>query len=211
MNLNIEEERREFEAWYKSEYFSERRRPALVEIWLAAKRAAVGSAEPICYVHPVFLKMIAKTGFEKDDICVEKKPSSQTVALFLAPPAPVSAEPRPEEEAEEDAAVIHKLATILAGVCVALKGEELPLHRHSYHDIVDVAQTMKLELELYRMQAASAPPSTDAKDAARYRWLRDDPNAYPCYVIYPDSMDSVDSTDMDKLIDAAIAAKGAGK
>ena len=43
-------------------------------------------------------------------------------------------------------------------------------------------------------------------DAERYRWLRDDPNAYPCYVIYPDSMDSVDSADMDKLIDAAIDA-----
>jgi hypothetical protein len=51
---------------------------------------------------------------------------------------------------EEDEFIIKRLTELMAGVCVALKGDEEPLHRHSYHDIVEVAQALKLELELYR-------------------------------------------------------------
>lgn len=52
--------------------------------------------------------------------------------------------------ADEDAHVIERLGTLLALVSIALKGDELPLHRHSYHDLADVADAIKLELDLYR-------------------------------------------------------------
>lgn len=166
--LNIEKERREFLELYakiKSENIGELHAMGGWEWWLAAKRS-MGSAEPVADIMECNGIIYAEL---RDPITV--KPGD---CLYTAPPAPVSADPRPEEEAEEDAAVIHKLATILAGVCVALKGEELPLHRHSYHDIVEVAQAIKLELDLYRMQAASAPPTTDAKDSERLDLMADE-------------------------------------
>ncbi|MEA9994560.1 MULTISPECIES: hypothetical protein [unclassified Pseudomonas] len=51
-------------------------------------------------------------------------------------------------ECEESAAVIDSLAKILAGVAVVLKGEELPLHRHGYHDLVERVTVLKLENDL---------------------------------------------------------------
>ena len=51
-------------------------------------------------------------------------------------------------ECEESAAVIDRLAKILAGVAVALKGEELPLHRHGYQDLVELVGVLKLENDL---------------------------------------------------------------
>lgn len=57
---------------------------------------------------------------------------------------------RMEATADEDAHVITRLSSLLAGVAIALKGDELPLHRHSYHDLADVAGATKLELDLYR-------------------------------------------------------------
>jgi len=61
---------------------------------------------------------------------------------------------------DEDAYVIDRLAKLLAGVCIALKGEDPELHLHSFHDIVDVATKMKFELDLYRSQAAAAELAT---------------------------------------------------
>jgi hypothetical protein len=60
-------------------------------------------------------------------------------------------------ERDEDAYVIERLSTILADVAIALKGPEIPRHRHSYHDLVEVAQTLKLEVDLYRSCAVSHP------------------------------------------------------
>jgi hypothetical protein len=56
------------------------------------------------------------------------------------------------EDSEEDAFVIKQLATLLADIAISLKGPELALHRHSYHDLPELAQKMKLELDLHRMQ-----------------------------------------------------------
>ena len=53
-------------------------------------------------------------------------------------------------DAEEDAYVIDRMGKLLAGVAIALKGPEKALHRHGYQDLVEVAQTLILELELYR-------------------------------------------------------------
>jgi hypothetical protein len=55
-------------------------------------------------------------------------------------------------ECEESAGVIDRLAQILAGVAVALKGEELPLHRHGYHDLVEGVNVLKLETELLKAE-----------------------------------------------------------
>ena len=46
-------------------------------------------------------------------------------------------------------------------MAIALKGEELPLHHHSYHDLADVARTLKLEVELHRVQEAERNASTN--------------------------------------------------
>lgn len=55
-------------------------------------------------------------------------------------------------EVEESAAVIDQLAKILAGVAVALKGEELPLSRHGYHDLVEGVSVLKLENDLRKAE-----------------------------------------------------------
>lgn len=59
---------------------------------------------------------------------------------------------RVQAQAGEDTFVIQRLGGILADVCVALKGPEPELHRHSYHDIADTAHKIKLELDLFRAQ-----------------------------------------------------------
>src|SRR5450830_143654 len=85
-------------------------------------------------------------------------------AIERAARALLSAQPAAEAtDSEEDAFVIDKLAKLLAGVCIALKGPELELHRHSYHDIVEVAEAIKLELDLYRAQAAVEPTLSPAQ------------------------------------------------
>ncbi|MGE5650911.1 MAG: hypothetical protein ACM34A_12010 [Bacillota bacterium] len=58
----------------------------------------------------------------------------------------------PVGEREEDLYVINRLATILADVAIALKGPELPLHRHGYHDLAEKAQVLVLERDLLRHQ-----------------------------------------------------------
>ena len=57
-------------------------------------------------------------------------------------------------EADDDYALIEKLSHLLAGVVVAVKGEEAPLHRHSYHDIVEAVNILKLECDMHRLQEA---------------------------------------------------------
>lgn len=61
--------------------------------------------------------------------------------------------------------MIQRLGTLLAGVAIALKGDELPLHRHSYHDLEDLARTMKLELDLYRSLFPNGVPDAIASHA----------------------------------------------
>jgi len=56
--------------------------------------------------------------------------------------------------------------------------------------------------------AAPVPKAPDAeKDAARYRWLRDDPAADPCYVVDSVTMNPMEPAEMDAAIDAALQAE----
>lgn len=78
------------------------------------------------------------------------------------PPDPCASQPKDEDE---DAYLIDRLSKLLAGVAVALKGEELPRHRHSYHDLPEVAQTLVLERDLLKSQLEelrAAPPAQEA-------------------------------------------------
>lgn len=54
------------------------------------------------------------------------------------------------DEDEINTNIIGKMSKILAGIALALKGEELPLHRHGYADLVELTQKNTLELELHR-------------------------------------------------------------
>ena len=51
------------------------------------------------------------------------------------------------ESAEEERALCDKLAGILARTANVLKGEPKPLHRHSWHDLPEVAQRLVAALE----------------------------------------------------------------
>ena len=51
------------------------------------------------------------------------------------------------ESAEEDRALCDKLADILTRTANVLKGEPKPLHRHSWHDLPEVAQRLVAALE----------------------------------------------------------------
>lgn len=55
---------------------------------------------------------------------------------------------------EEDAFVIDRMSKILAGIAIALKGPELPRHRHGYHDLAEVAQVLVIERDLLKHQNA---------------------------------------------------------
>ena len=46
------------------------------------------------------------------------------------------------ESAEEERALCDKLADILTRTANVLKGEPKPLHRHSWHDLPEVAQRL---------------------------------------------------------------------
>ena len=51
------------------------------------------------------------------------------------------------ESAEEDRALCDKLAGILTRTANVLKGEPKPLHRHSWHDLPEVAQRLVAAME----------------------------------------------------------------
>ena len=51
------------------------------------------------------------------------------------------------ESAEEDRALCDKLSDILTRTANVLKGEPKPLHRHSWHDLPNVAQRLVAALE----------------------------------------------------------------
>ena len=51
------------------------------------------------------------------------------------------------ESAEEERALCDKLADILTRTANELKGEPKPLHRHSWHDLPEVAQRLVAALE----------------------------------------------------------------
>lgn len=70
------------------------------------------------------------------------------------------AKPAKAPNGDEDAYVIDRLGKLLADVAIALKGEELPLHLHSYHDLPDVARVLKLELDLYRATFPNGVPDS---------------------------------------------------
>ena len=93
-----------------------------------------------------------------------------------------------KREADEDNDLIDLLSKLLAETSIALKGPELPLQRHSYHDVPKVAAEIALAcrigdelLRQEREKVAAAEQRADhlqaeldaAKvDAERYRWLR---------------------------------------
>ena len=51
------------------------------------------------------------------------------------------------ESAEEERALCDKLADILTRTANVLKGEPTPLHRHSWHDLPEVAQRLVAAME----------------------------------------------------------------
>jgi hypothetical protein len=51
------------------------------------------------------------------------------------------------ESAEEDRALCDKLSGILTRTANVLKGKPKPLHRHSWHDLPEVAQKLVAALE----------------------------------------------------------------
>jgi hypothetical protein len=58
------------------------------------------------------------------------------------------------ESLGEGDALRDKLAKLLSGVAVGLKGEELPLHRHGWHDLPELATVLRIECEKLRQQNA---------------------------------------------------------
>jgi hypothetical protein len=54
------------------------------------------------------------------------------------------------DERDESDGVREILAKHLAGVAIALKGPELELHKHGYHDLEEKAQVAMIEIELLK-------------------------------------------------------------
>ena len=102
-------------------------------------------------------------------------------------------------ELEESDAVLDKLAKLLAGVAVALKGEELPLHRHSYHDLPEGVQALKAELERVRAQNESF---AEHMRALAYRLGA---GGYNAPEVNPDIFASKINGGIDMLVDPLVA------
>ena len=88
----------------------------------------------------------------------------------LSSPAKVGGD---EREADIDAHVIDRFATILAEISLNLKGAEQPLHRHSYHDLPKLVAELKLEVELHRANEARAALSADGGAADDLYYVQD--------------------------------------
>jgi hypothetical protein len=56
-------------------------------------------------------------------------------------------------DADEDEVLRNRLAYLLAGVAVALKGPEKALTRWGYGDLPEIAAKAMIELEIYRQQS----------------------------------------------------------
>jgi hypothetical protein len=105
----------------------------------------------------------------------------------------------PAPDADEDEALRNRLAYLLAGVAVALKGPEPALTRWSYADLPEIAAKAMIELEIYRQQAGP-----DRQDAQRYRYLTSGKLSYfTATSILNDSIENIHAA-----IDAAIATGG---
>lgn len=219
-------------------------------------RAMQGSAEPVCYVAESSLKCLARNEVAENGAMLKKSAGRKDVALYTAPPAPVSAEPvepfafvivdkngNPEfvtsthDEAQahiNDAISEHNIHG--AGKWRSIPAYEMrpsddklweqTLHERDYNaEIADkladaISRYFNEEigehsnmncpwLEALRV-IEEAPPSTDAKDAARYRWLRQCGEEFASMRIM-DSRGDIDPKALDEVCDAAIAAKEAGK
>lgn len=209
MTLDIERERREFEAalmTYKGEVWSQGNMQLAFDMWLAAKRAVVGSAEPVAQPNPNFATFPERVWLNVGDCnehelaefshhheiswsdsAMDKFDVEYVRADLSAPPAPVSAEP---------------IGYIDLG---ALTNDRLEKRWNT-------RKFMGQKTPIYL-----APPSTDAKDsldAKRYRWLRDisvPPHNF--YLSVPEEFkdEKYRPEQVDSAIDAAIAAKEAGK
>ena len=95
------------------------------------------------------------------------------VALFSAPPGHAAKVAELEAQLadaqvdiEESDTVRHLLATLLSETAVSLKGEEDPLHRHSWHDLPVVALAAMLEIELLKQKVAELQAQRDELLAA---------------------------------------------
>lgn len=53
-----------------------------------------------------------------------------------------------EKEEEISESVISAFSKLLAEIAITLKGEELPLHRHSYHDLPELVSVLHMENDL---------------------------------------------------------------
>lgn len=63
--------------------------------------------------------------------------------------------PKQEDGREEDEHLIARLSNLLAGIAVALRGPEKPLHRHGYADLPERVQILVLERDLLKFQVES--------------------------------------------------------
>ncbi len=71
------------------------------------------------------------------------------------------------ESAEEDRALCDKLAGILTRTANVLKGEPKPLHRHSWHDLPEVARRLVATAGQNTINAMLAHSRKSGKQRAR--------------------------------------------
>jgi len=109
----------------------------------------------------------------------------------------------PAPDADEDEALRNRLAYLLAGVAVALKGPEPALTRWSYADLPEIAAKAMIELEIYRQQAGP-----DRLDAQRWQqWMKSFETTSGTQWAF-DAMSAETAEEFTAAIDAAIATGG---
>lgn len=102
----------------------------------------------------------------------------------------------------EDLDLINRQGDLLTGVAVALKGNPLPLHRHSHHDLPEVAEKIMCELKELRAVERTIPdgyvlapkePTLVMLQQGRYPTDTNANNAYHYYTRMVAAIPQIDS------------------
>lgn len=124
----------------------------------------------------------------------------------LAAPLPRASDAALAEEAH----VVERLSETLAEVYLTILGDDAPDSEGNAIDkVLKAAQVLRMEVDLYRAQAAqpSQAQAAEAQDAARYRWLRDHSEPGICAFYLSVGMAFKDVRFKPGTVDAAVDAQ----
>ncbi|WP_175958441.1 hypothetical protein [Burkholderia sp. BCC0405] len=133
--------------------------------------AAPADERAAFYVHKNAVQEICEHGFDFTQTQIFARQRSDNYVPIYLRASGVAPQPPSADAAAEDKYVIERLSTVLAGVAAALLGEEADRPAaETLQKLPEEAAKIRLELDLYRAQAADAAAAPVDERAAFSRW-----------------------------------------